>query len=221
MRLLSIPATIFGIAIAIVFFSIYGLVSRPSVPLPVAVVVREFAPGVEIGARVTEARHGVAAMNYVRHLGYVGVPQSKTPNTPTGRAVNFSQVRLLLDQSTRSQASPDPAKARVDAVELVTGDAAAIDDISAAITSVIRRLPREGCLKTPEAGRLRQVHLWTTPNDRGGIAVINDFFIGTPTLDHGPYMTNVLAFVGKFEGGRTLRGNYTDASCTEVEAPPS
>jgi len=221
MRFLSIPAAVLGVALAILFFNVYGAMSRPSVPLPVAVVVGQFAPGVEIGARVTEARHGVAAMSYVPHLGYVGVPQSKTPNTPTGRTVNFSQVRLLLDQRTRSQASPDPAKARVDAVELVTADAAATDDITALITNVIRRLPREGCLKTPEAGRLRQVHLWATPNDRGGIAVINDFYIGTPTLEHGPYMTNVLAFVGKFEGGRTLRGNYTDATCTEVEAPPS
>jgi hypothetical protein len=210
-----------GVALAIVFFNVYGFFSRPSVPMPVAAVVGQFAPGVEIGARVTEARHGVAAMNYVPHLGYVGVPQSKDQNTPTGRTVNFSQVRLLLDQGTRSQASPDPAKARVDAVELVTADAAATDDITAAIASVIRRPPREGCLRTPDAGRLRQVHVWTTPNDRGGIAVINDFFIGSPSLDHGPYMTNVLAFVGKFEGGRTLRGNYTDANCTEVEAPPS
>src|SRR5215471_2319099 len=62
-KFLSIPAMVFGVALAILFFNVYGAMSRPSVPLPVAVVVGQFAPGVEIGARVTEARHGVAAMS--------------------------------------------------------------------------------------------------------------------------------------------------------------
>jgi hypothetical protein len=218
-RLLSIPALLIGIVIAILFFKVYGLMTRPAVPLPVATIVGQFAPDVAIGARVSDAKHGVASMTYVPHLGFVGVPNAHSPNTPTGRTVNFAQVRLLLDQQTRSQPNPNPAKARVDAVELVTGDASAADDISTAIMYVVRRVPIEGCLKAPDEDHLRQVRVWMTPNERGGVAMINDFFVGTPSPMHGPYMTNVIAFVGKFDGGRTLRGNYTNASCTQISQP--
>jgi hypothetical protein len=219
-RLLSIPALVIGVAIAILFFKIYGLITRPAVPVTVAAIVREFAPDVEIGAKVSDAKHGVASMTYVPHLGFVGVPNAHGPNTPTGRTVNFSQVRLLLDERTRSERNPNPAKVRVDAVEVVTGDASATDDIGAAIMTAIRRLPIEGCLKAPaDEDRLRQVRVWITPNERGGIAMINDFFIGTPSPTHGPYMTNVIAFVGKFDGGRTLRGNYTNETCTQISRP--
>jgi hypothetical protein len=218
-RLLSIPALVIGLAIAILFFKVYGLITRPAVPLPVAAIVREFAPDVEIGAKVSDAKHGVAAMTYVPHLGFVGVPNAHGPNTPTGRTVNFSQVRLLLDERTRSERDPNPAKTRVDAVEVVTGDASAADDIGAAIMTVVRRIPIEGCLKTSDEDRLRQVHVWITPNERGGVAMINDFFIGPPSPTHGPYMTNVIAFVGKFDGGRTLRGNYTNETCTQISRP--
>jgi hypothetical protein len=207
-RLLSIPALLIGIALAIVFFKVYGLVTRPSVPLPVAVIVSQFAPDVEIGA-----------MTYVPHLGFVGVPNAHSPNTPTGRTVNFSQVRLLLDERTRGELRPDPAKARVDAVEVVTGESSAADDIETTIAAAFRRVPVQGCLRTPEEDRLRQVRVWITPNERGGVAVISDFFIGAPSPSHGPYMTNVIAFVGKFDGGRTLRGNYTNAACTAISQP--
>ena len=83
MRLLSIPAMLIGIAVAIIFFKIYGFVSRPSVPLPVATVVSQFAPGVEIGAKVSDARHSVAAMTYVPHLGFVGLPGHTVRTCPT------------------------------------------------------------------------------------------------------------------------------------------
>ena len=221
MRLLSIPALLIGIVIAILFFKVYGLVTRPEVPLPVAAIVGQFAPDVQIGAKVSEAKHGVASMTYVPHLGFVGVPNAHSPNTPTGRTVNFSQVRLLLDERTRAERNPNPAKARVDAVEVVTGDASAADDIGTAISVVMRRVPIMGCLKAPDEDHLRQVQVWTTPNERGGIAMISDFFLGTPSPSHGPYMTNVIAFVGKFDGGRTLRGNYTNAACTQISPPAS
>ena len=220
MRLLSIPALLIGIAIAILFFKVYGLVTRPDVPLPVASVVGQFAPDVVIGARVSDARHGAAAMTYVQHLGFVGVPAVHSPNLPDGGTINFSQVRLLLDERTRRQSRPNPAKARVDAVEVVTGDPTATSEIGTALGMLFRRPPREGCLRTPDEGRFRQVQLWTTPNDRGGVALISNFTLGKPTTPSAPAMTNVLAFAGKFEGGRTLRGNYTDASCTQIAPVP-
>jgi hypothetical protein len=218
LRLLSIPALLIGIALSILFFKIYGLVTRPSVPLPVAAVVAQFAPKVEIGAKVSEARHGVAAMTYVPHLGFVGVPDSRSPNLPDGYTINFSQVRLLLDERTRQLPHPDPAKVRVDAVEIVTGNQGVASEIATALTMTFRRNPRLGCLKTSDEGQLRHVQTWTTPNERGGIALISDFFVGAPPKQSAPSITSVIAFVGKFEGGRTLRGNYTDALCTFSQA---
>jgi hypothetical protein len=44
--------------------------------------------------------------------------------------------------------------------------------------------------------------------------LISDFFVGAPPKQSAPSITSVIAFVGKFEGRRTLRGNYTDALCT-------
>ena len=36
------------------------------------------------------------------------------------------------------------------------------------------------------------------------------------TRTPGPMLTNVIAFTGKFDGGRTLRANYTDMQCTQL-----
>jgi hypothetical protein len=216
MRVLTIPAGISGIALAIVFFKVYGLLTRPAVPRPIAIVVDQFAPGVQIGAKVADLRHSVAAMTYVPHLGYVGMPKSMGGNMPNGYSVNFLQVRLLLDERTRRELAPDPAKARVDAVEIVSADPGAPSDISAAFIGIFRRPPRDGCLRTSDEGRFRDVHVWTTPNERGGLALISDFGVSKDWRSRVPVMTSVIAFTGKFDGGRTLRGDYTDAGCTLV-----
>src|SRR5205823_1097680 len=126
----------------------------------------------------------------------------------------FSQVRLLLDEQTRRQSAPDPAKARIDAVEVVSADPSAVSDVTTALMFVFRRMPREGCLTTSEEGRLRDVRVWTTPNERAGMALISDAGAAAPPMGATVRMTNVIAFTGKFDGGRTLRGNYTDANCT-------
>ena len=216
MRLLSIPAMLVGIAVAIIFFKIYGAFTRPDVPRPVAFVVSKFAPGVEIGAKVADARRAVAAMTYVPHLGFVGLPGGTGTDLPAGGYATFVQVRLLLDEATRVKAHPDPAKSNIDAVEIVSADPSASTDISQALLMLFRRLPRNGCLRTSTEDRLREVRLWTTPNDRGGVALISDFNANPMTRTPGPMITNVIAFTGKFDGGRTLRGNYTDMLCTQL-----
>jgi hypothetical protein len=218
LRLLSIPALVIGVAFAILFFKVYGLVTRPSVPLPVAAVVQQFAPNVEIGAKVADVKRGIAAMTYVPHLGFVGVPDSRSPNLPDGYTINFSQVRLLLDERARQLPHPDPAKVRVDAVEIVTGNQGVASEIATALTMTFRRNPRLWCLKASDEAQPRQVQLWMTPNERGGIALISDFFVGAPPKLTAPSITSVIAFVGKFEGSRTLRGNYTDALCTFAQS---
>ena len=214
MRLLSIPATLIGIALAIIFFKIYGAFTRPDVPRPVAIIVDQFAPGVSIGAKVADVRHSVAAMTYVPHLGYVGLPGSRGPNLPNGYMVKFAQVRLLLDEQTRRLPNPNPAKARIDAVEIVSGEASAAYDIAQAFTMTFRRPPLEGCLHTADEDRVRDVQVWATPNERGGLALITDHRARPADRPNGPQMTSVIGFVGKFDGGRTLRGNYTDVSCS-------
>ena len=216
MRLLSIPAMLVGIAVAIIFFKIYGAFTRPDVPRPVAFVVSKFAPGVEIGAKVADARRAVAAMTYVPHLGFVGLPGGTGADLPAGGYATFVQVRLLLDQATRVEAHPDPARSRIDAVEIVSADPSASTDISQALLMLFRRLPRNGCLRTSSEDRLREVRLWTTPNDRGGVALISDFNANPMTRTPGPMITSVIAFTGKFDGGRTLRANYTDMQCTQL-----
>jgi hypothetical protein len=216
MRLFSIPAMLVGIALAIVFLKVYGIFTRPDVPQPVAIVVDQFAPGVSIGAKVADVRHNVAAMSYVPHLGYVGMPGSRGANLPNGYGVRFAQVRLLLDEQTRRLPNPNPAKARIDAVEIVSGEANAASDIGQAFAMTFRRPPREGCLRTTDDDRLRDVQVWATPNERGGLALITDHRANATDLAKGPQMTSVIGFVGKFDGGRTLRSNYTDASCSLV-----
>ena len=216
MRLLTIPATLIGIAIAILFFKVYGIFTRPDVPRPVAIVVDQFAPGVSIGAKVADVRHSVAAMSYVPHLGYVGIPGSRGVNLPNGYSVKFAQVRLLLDEQTRRLPNPNPAKVRIDAVEIVSGESNAASDIGQAFSMTFRRPPREGCLHTADDDRVRDVQVWATPNERGGLALVTDHRVFPRDRAKGPQMTSVIGFVGKFDGGRTLRGNYTDASCSLV-----
>lgn len=218
MRPSATVAIILGIALAIVFFKVYGLIARPDVPLPIAAIVDNFAPGVEIGKHVSDARHSVAAMSYVPHLGFVGLPGTRDRNMPDGQRIAFSQVRLLLDEKTRTQQHPDPAKARIDAVEIVTAETDAASQLSTAFVNTFHRLPRDGCIRTSDEGRLREVHLWQTPNERGGIAVITDFGGSPGARTAAPVVTSVLAFVGKFDGGRTLRANYSDATCAQVAA---
>ena len=209
-RFVTIPSFIIGVALAIVFFKLYGVVTRPSVPSGVTFVLTQFAPGVELGGTVADARHSVAAMTYVPHLGYVGLPGSRSPNLPDGYTATFQQVRLLLDEKARAEPRPNPERARIDAVEVETADMFAASSVASAMTLVFRRNPSEGCLRS-DKGPNREVLVWKSPNDRGGVAIIDgDHRYAELTI------TSVLAYRGKFDGGRTLRGNYSDVSCAKL-----
>ena len=214
MRALSVPAFIVGTGLAIGFFKIYGVVTRPDVPTPIAVIVGQFAPGVEIGAKVSEASRVVANMTYVPHLGFVGIPRERETNLPNDGKVRFAQVRLLVDEDARLKLKLDPRKARIEAVEVVSVEDGAAREIGNALQYAFRRGPSIGCLTaaTDDAG-YRQVMVWTTPSLRGGIALISDAGEkGSPRYP-GLMITSVIAFTGKFDGGRTLRGIYSDGAC--------
>ena len=215
MRILTLPAGAVSVVLAVAFFKVYGVLTRPDVPMPVAVVVGQFAPGVEIGARVYDARRAVAGMTYVPHLGYVGIPGDRPANLPGGGKVSFTQVRLLVDERTRSQPAPDTKKARIEAVEIVSTEGYAPSEISNALRYLFRREPRIGCVTTSGDGSYRDVQLWLTPNERGGVALISDN-VSADAAYPGLNITNVLAFTGKFAGSETLRANYTATPCASL-----
>ena len=214
MRALSIPAFIVGTGLAIGFFKFYGVVTRPDVPTPIAVVVGQFAPGVEIGAKVHDVRRAVGSMTYVPHLGFVGIPGERETNLPDNGKVRFAQVRLLVDEEARLHLKLDPRKARIDAVEIVSVQDGAAREIGNAMQFAFRKAPHMGCLSaaTDDAG-YRDVQLWTTMNERGGVALISDFGETGNARYPGLMITSVIAFTGKFDGSRTLRGNYSDSAC--------
>lgn len=217
MRLLSTPAIAFGVLLAIIFFKIYGVATRPDVPTPVALVVGQFAPGVEIGAKVYDVRHHVGGLTYVRHLGYVGVPGDRETNLPAGGKIGFAQVRLLLDEQSRSMPHGDQKKARIDAVEIVSTEGGASSEIANALAYLFRTNPLQGCVTTAE-GTYRDVQVWKTRNERGGVALVGPAAEGgSRTMRYGgPSVTSVVAFTGKFAGSETMRANYHDAACTSV-----
>ena len=216
MRLLTLPAFCLGIALAVLFFKLYGVMTRPEVPQAVSFVVDQFAPGVKIGARVAETRRSVAGLSYVPHLGFVGLPGARRSNLPDGGSVSFAQVRLLLDERTRSEPNPDPDKARIDAVEVVTAEEGAYNRLNTAFAQLFRTPPLQGCLLTSEEG-YREVYFWVARSERGGVALITDFRRNPTSRYPGMTMTSVIAFRGVFAGSETLRGKFSDATCSELE----
>jgi hypothetical protein len=216
MRLVTLPAFVVGIAFAILFFNLYGVMSRPEVPRPIAFVVGEFAPGVEIGAKVADIRQNVAGMTYVRYVGFVGVPRRSNMSKLPDLSVEFQQVRLLLDERTRDLPSPDVSAAHVDAVEVLTAQRSAAGELVTLFTTMFRKQPIVGCARGSDDGMLRDVQTWSTPNARGGLSVVSDYS-GSPTYA-GLTVTSVFAFAGKFDGGNTLRALYRDVPCSRWAA---
>jgi len=217
LRLLTLPAFCLGIAFAVLFFKLYGVMTRPEVPQAVSFVVDQFAPGVKIGARVAETRRSVAGLTYVPHLGFVGLPGIRGSNLPDGGVVSFAQVRLLLDEKTRSEPNPDQDRARIDAVEVVTAEEGAYNRLNTALAQLFRKPPLQGCLLTSESGNYREVYFWVTQSERGGVALITDFRRNPTSRYPGMAMTSVIAFRGVFAGSETLRGKFSDATCSELE----
>ena len=216
MRVVSLPAFLVAFVFAVAFFKIYGVVTRPDVPTPIAVVVGQFAPGVEIGAKVHDARRSVAGMRYVPHLGYVGIPGDRDSNLPGGYKVHFTQVRLLVDEKARLKPTLDPKDARIDAVEVLSVEDGAQREIGNAFQFLFRKAPTLGCLSAAtDGGNYRDVRVWMTRNERGGIALISDYDSASGRYP-GLVITSVIAFTGKFAGSRTLRGNYSESSCATL-----
>ena len=215
MRFLSIPAGLIGLVLAITFFTVYGMVTKPAVPTPVAFVVNQFAPGVRIGATVAEVKRHATNLKWVPHVGFVGKVPTHVAYLPTGPSVSFPQIRLVLSPKARSGPQPALEKARIDAVELVTS-AGAYPDIETAISTAFRAMPRAGCVRLPDEGAMREVRYWMTRKHEGGVALINDYAGTSADVYGGINLVSVIAFVGEFRGGQTLRANFADSPCDQL-----
>jgi hypothetical protein len=215
MRLLSIPAGIIGIVLALAFFTVYGMVTKPAVPTPVAFVVNQFAPGVRIGATVAEVKRHATNLTWVPHVGFVGKVPAHVASLPTGMSMSFPQIRLVLGAKARSGPQPAMEKARIEAVELVTSESGAYPDLASALTGVFRAVPRVGCLRLPGEGGMREVHYWMTRRQEGGVALLSDYAGTSADAYGGLNLVSVIAFLGEFRGARTLRANFADGSCDQ------
>ena len=215
LRILSIPAGIIGVVIAIAFFSLYGFVTKPDVPTPVAYVVTQFAPGVRIGATVADVKHRVSNLTWAPHVGFVGAVPAHVVNLPGGGGVSFPQIRLVLSAKARSGAKPPLEKAQIEAVEFVTSAVGAYPDLASGLTSIFRAVPRTGCVRLPDEGGFREVHYWVTRKQQGGVALVSDYAGTSSDSYSGVSLVSVIAFTGEFRGGLTLRANFAEGSCEQ------
>jgi len=199
-----------GVALAIVFFIVYGRVTRPAVPQPLQRLVDEFVSGAEIGATVKSLRpkiHGT--LHFVPHLGYVASVKSPPSGFREG-----PQLWLLLNEKDREKR--DPEGARVDAVEVVSASSLAYASFSGNVMYLFNKAPERGCLAMDRPGTFRHVSHWATPNGRGGIVVMTDDVEDGGQLSEGATVSALLLYAGKFEGSKTLRGTFTPSPCKVV-----
>jgi len=225
------PALAIGVALAIVFFKVYGQATQPDVPTPVANTLHYFAPGVELNKPVKDAK-GIGELTWVRHVGFVS-------NLPRG---GFVQTRLLVSHEEAEKEVGD-RNAIVEAVEIVSNT----NEMQGLMTEAqmsIRKQPRYGCVFSGGTLGNRAVMFYLTPKDLGGFAFI-DGLSKTDTLaereetrarmarmkaaaESGYYRTeyaksppvfkvwSMIVWNGKFDGARTLRAKFEERPCSMV-----
>jgi hypothetical protein len=211
MRLFGIGFIAF--IVLVIFGKIYMAVTRPVAPLPVAKTLEYYASGVKLGEPVSSAKSSVASLRFVSHLGFVGA------NTARGEGSRvFPQVRLLLAPSWRVKTAKAAADAPIDAVELVTANKYAFSWIAPQITQTFMSAPRVGCIRTSTPGNFREVHYWTTKNNLGGAALINDWGGSSEPAHPGQMVVNLILYSGPFDGSRTLRSKFVPIDCARMPA---
>ncbi len=196
-----------GLALAVGALSLYRKLAGLDASAAVQGVLQHYtAPGVRLGARVREVRATVKApLTFVPHLGFIANPQDRS---------GVSQVRLLLSAEDRERQGDDGD--RVDAIELVTAAKDASATLLVAVAGRFPGAPHEGCVSVGGDDYHREVRYWAVPGDHGGVAVISDFG-GDPSIRHGEQVVvSLLAFAGRFDGGRTLRATYAAKSCAQL-----
>ena len=205
-----LPVLGIGVVLAIVFFKVYGVVSRPAVPLQVSATIDHFAPGVAIGSTLKDSRKKLSEAHWVQHLGFVGGIDSR----------EFTLVRLAPAADSRRKRNADDG-ALVESVEMVSVRGDVISNTMVDLGIVFRSGPKDGCIiPATDAMPYRRVQYWTTPSDRGGIAVVTDWTFTPSTSTAGVNVWSMVAWAGPFKGTETLLAKFDSRPCLEV-APPS
>ena len=194
-----------AVAVAMVFFVVYGWATRPAVPAPIAAILRAYAPGVTLGVKATASLPAMRDVSWVRGVGWIGVP--------AGGAGEFDQIQLLPAVGLAS-GNADAKRMVITNVRLLS-HATTSQDVLLRIAAAFRRPPRQGCLTPSDpALPLRQVQYWTTPNDRGGAALLFDW---SPAVRTGgvvqPEVWSLMLWTGRFEGSATLRAPFVPGQC--------
>ena len=199
---------------------VHALLTHERKDDPVGRVMDTFVPGLKTGRRVADLpsmTSAITELRYVPNVGYIGVPDKFKWLLPDHSKLGFDEVRLLLDARTRSEAQADPAKSRIDAVQLVTADSTAPRKLASALATWFGSAPRVGCSPTANDQRLRDVQLWLTPPaGPDGVALIVDLPLDPEPQPLRPRLTSLLAFRGNFQGSNTLRATFTDSTCAQV-----
>ena len=203
---------VLGIAVLLAagFFIIYGRVTRPDVPLQVSATVEHFAPGVAIGSTLKESRKKVFDARWIQDLGFVG-----EINSP-----DFALIRLAPPADARHKPNADD-RAVVESVELVSVRGGSMPNTMSDLGIVFRTSPKDGCI-IPGSDNMpyRRVQYWTTPKDRGGVALVTDWTFTPATSTAGVAVWSMVAWAGPFKGSETLLARFDSRSCLEI-APPS
>jgi hypothetical protein len=201
-----LPVLGIGVVLAIVFFKVYGVFSRPAVPLQVSATIDHFAPGVAIGSTLKESRKKLSEAHWVQHLGFVGGINSH----------EFTLVRLAPAAESRQKRNADDG-ALVESVEMVSVRGDVISNTMVDLGIVFRSAPKDGCIiPTTDAMPYRRVQYWTTPSDRGGVALVTDWTFTPSTSTAGVNVWSMVAWAGPFKGTETLLARFDSRSCLEI-----
>ena len=205
----SITISLLAVIIIVLTGKVYMWARRPVLPAGPAIVLHRFAPNVEIGATAASHKKRFPDMRYVSHLGFVAT------NTDTTGRTAFSQVRLLIGEKPRSRTFSIAQKSDVEAVELVSARNGIFSELASDLTTMMG-MPREGCIRSETPGNFREVRLWSTLNDHGGVALTNDYGGNADVVYPGMVVVSVIVYRGSFKDSETLRANFERRPCHEV-----
>jgi hypothetical protein len=201
-----LPALALGVVLAIVFFKVYGFLSRPDVPAQVASALAHFSPGVAIGRPAGPSVDSIADAQWVPNVGYVGTLNGTSP---------FVHARLFVSVPERSRPTGD-RDAIVEGVELVSTTSDALPNMMLAVATRFRGQPVDGCIvPASEDAPHRRVQYWSTAKDRGGIAILNDWTSAGPRGSTTVFWSMML-WSGPFRGSNTLLANYDPRTCMDI-----
>ena len=205
-RSFILPIVAIAVVVVVVFFKIYGRVTRPDVPLQVSATIDHFAPGVAIGTTLGESRKKLYDMRWMQHVGWVGEINSN----------EFAVIRLAPGVEAREKERADD-RAILESVEFISAKGEAFANTMSDLGIVFRSSPKDGCIIPRLEGMPhRRVQYWTTPQDRGGVALVSDWTFTPETSTAGVAVWSMIAWAGPFKGSETLLAQFDPRSCLSI-----